>query len=114
MSIFTKCFYPDGELEFVHLKIDLIILFRQKISQKTWRNWYSNQEKDLQLERKRIIGMASNIILEDIRKTVYDKNNYVFPNFDEKNISQNIPESLTGFLSIIIKTHKDRSKKKGL
>lgn len=67
-------FYPDDHLEFINLKTDLIILFRHKISKQAWREWYKNQEKDPELERIRTVKMAGNIILEDIRKTVYDKN----------------------------------------
>ena len=77
-----------------------------------WKDCYNNQEKNPELERIRIIKMAANIILEDIRKTIYDKNNYVLPQFNEKNIFENIPTLLVDFLDIVIKTHKDKSKKK--
>ena len=104
--------YSDGQVEFIHLTTGLIILFRQKISKQMWKDWHNNQEKNPELERIRIVKMAANIILEDIRKTIYDKNNYVLPQFNEKNIFENIPTLLVDFLDIVIKTHKDKSKKK--
>lgn len=64
--------YPE-QIQFLHLKSDVIILFRHQISKQIWRDWYENQEKDHNVERKRIVEMAGKIILEDIRKTVYDK-----------------------------------------
>ena len=76
-----------------------------------WKDWYNNQEKNSELERIRIVKMAANIILEAIRKTIYDKNNYVLPQFNEKNIFENIPTALVDFLEIVIKTRKDKNKK---
>lgn len=64
--------YPE-QIKFLHLKSDVIILFRHQISKQIWRDWYKNQEKDHNVERKRTVEMAGKIILEDIRKTVYNK-----------------------------------------
>ncbi|XP_018377306.1 PREDICTED: uncharacterized protein LOC108770299 [Trachymyrmex cornetzi] len=93
-SRFNKA-YPD-EIQFVHLKSDLIILFRNKISKQAWQEWYKNQQQDVELERKRIVKMAAKIILEDIRSTVYDNC---------------LPESLTNFLDVVMKNHKAVSRK---
>lgn len=97
--------YPE-QIQFIHHKSDVIILFRHQISKQVWRDWYDNQEKDPKVERKRIVEMAGKIILEDIRKTVYDKKNYIIPKFNEDNIYDNIPETLTDFLDILIRSNK--------
>lgn len=104
--------YP-GEIEFLHPGKDHIILFRHKISKEDWTKWHKYQEnklKDSEDERRKIVEMAGKIILEDIRNITYDKTSYTLPNFNRNNIFDNIPESLTLLLEIIIQTHKNRSK----
>lgn len=100
--------YSDHEIKFINVTTDIIILF--KMSNTMWNKWYNNRNKDPKLEKKRIIAMAGHLVLEDIRNVIYDTNNYTLPNFSEQNIYENIPESLTDFLNIVIKSHKNNKK----
>lgn len=50
--------------------------------------------------------MAAHIMLEDIRKVAYETDKYFLPNFDENNIFQHIPESLSYVLGVIMQTDK--------
>lgn len=99
-------YYPDGQIKFINTGTDIVILFTYKISHQTWKDWYTQQNKDKEIERKRILEMAACILLEDIRKNVYATDEYIIPNFDENNIFELIPESLVHLLSFIIKSQK--------
>lgn len=101
--------YNDN-IDFTHSKKDMIILLKHKLNPQTWKNWYKDQKKNPEEEKKRIIEMAGELILQDIRATIYDRDNYIIPNFNEENIYENIPESLVNFLTILIKSHKNKKK----
>lgn len=103
--------YCQNEIQFINTGTDIIILFRHKMSKDVWKEWYANQSKDPKLEKSRIIKMAGQIILEDIRAKVHDTDNYILPNFNDNNYFENIPDSLVEFLDIIIKSHKNKKKR---
>lgn len=84
----------------------IIIHFKHKVSNDTWKEWYYNQNKDPKLEEEK--EQLNWLVLEDIRNTIYDTNNYILPNFNEQNINENILESLTDFLDIVIKSYKNK------
>lgn len=102
--------YYDDDIDFVNIKTDLVIIFKSKVSSSTWRDWYTNQNKDQKIEKQRIIEMAAKLILEDIRSKVYDRDNYIIPNFNDQTLFEEIPESLLQFLNILVKSHKNKKK----
>lgn len=73
------------------------------------RIWYESRSDDVQYEKKRIVKMAANIILEDIRSEVYDKTNYRLLNAEEETKCEDVPATLLEFLNIVIKKHKHES-----
>lgn len=88
-------------------KNDLIILYKTNITKELAENWYENKLKNRGEEALRIVEMAAKICLEEIRSTCYANDQYELPDLKKENLFNSIPKTLSTFLSIIIKTHKD-------
>lgn len=69
-------------------------------------SWYKNRKKDIKEERKRIVQIAAEILLEDIREPFYNTTSYPAPDLFLENISSDIPETLQILLDKIILTNK--------
>lgn len=95
-----------GDLDYFPTTRDTIIIHKNNSGSKLSSEWYEKKSKDLDQERIRIVEMASNIILEDIRSQVYDKKNYEILNSSDNDLCKDVPETLKLMLDIIIKTHK--------
>lgn len=75
----------------------MIILFKNNIGEKLCEEWYKNRYQKEEDERIRIVEMAAQIIVEDIRRKHYDLNNYKIPNYREDNLFEDVPMTLKKF-----------------
>lgn len=73
---------------------------------------YFKKKKNNDEERLRIVEMVASIIREDIRSTVYELNSYPSPNQFMDNAANDVPKSLTLFLSNDCDTKKKSDQKK--
>lgn len=55
--------------------------------------WYRKRSSNPAGERMRIVEMAANIVLEDIRSEIYDKKNHQIFDSKEENLHKGIPEN---------------------
>lgn len=58
--------YGD-EIEFENIKSDIIIIFEHKITKDVWKNWFENKNKDIAVERARIVEMPGRHSYSPIR-----------------------------------------------
>ncbi|KAG8182331.1 hypothetical protein JTE90_004097 [Oedothorax gibbosus] len=69
-------------------------------------NWYNERRKDLVEERLRILKVAADILVEDIRSHVYDNSVYA-PSVDYlRDVESAIPPSLLYFMESVVLKHK--------
>lgn len=68
-----------------------------------WKELYNSQYKDNEIEANRIIEMAGKLILEELSNMTFDNTQYILPNYDEKNIYDNIPKRLIKILKTVIR-----------
>lgn len=78
--------------------IETIILYKNCAASKNLCNdWYEKRLKSKKDERKRIVQMAAEIVLEDIHSKLYEMNSYEIPDLNEDNLFKNVPETLQVF-----------------
>lgn len=73
------------------------------------KDWYEKRLKSKEDERTRIVEMAAEIVLEDIRSKVYDMNYYETLDLDEVNLFKDVPKTLQVFLNAVCKSNKEKS-----
>lgn len=97
----------QNDIECHLINIDMIIIYKNgTASKKLCKDWY---EKRLENERTRIVQMAAEIVLEDIRWKVYDMTYYEIPDLNEDNLFKDVPKTLQVFLDILCKNNKEKS-----
>ncbi|CAH1105297.1 unnamed protein product [Psylliodes chrysocephalus] len=85
------------------IKRDMIILYKNSTaSKKLCKDWYEKRLKSKEDERTRIVQMAAEIVLEDIRSKVYDMNYYEIPDLNEGNLFKDVPETLKVFFKYCV------------
>jgi len=100
-----------NDIECHTIKKDVIILYKGDIaSKKLCKEWYEKRFQKEVDERARIVEMAAQIVLEDIRSEKYDMTCYEIPDLKEESLFKDVPYTLKLFLDIVCKTHKDKSK----
>lgn len=68
--------------------------------------FYIDRKTNIQEERQRIVTEAAEIVLEDIRSRVYDKNSYPSSHEFLKTVEDDVPDTLMLFLEKIILKNK--------
>lgn len=100
----------QNDIECHLIKRDMIILYKNgTASKKLCKDWYEKRLKSKEDERTRIVEMAADIILEDIRSKVYDMNYYETLDIDEGNLFKDVPQTLQVFLNVVCKSNKEKS-----
>lgn len=101
----------QNDIECHLIKRDMIILYKNgTASKKLYKDWYEKRLKSKEDERTRIVEMAAEIVLEDIRSKVYDMNYYETLDIDEGNLFKDVPKTLQVFLNVVCKSNKEKSK----
>lgn len=98
-----------NDIECHLIKRDMIILYKNgTASKKLCKDWYEKRLQSKEDERTRIVEMAAEIVLEDIRSKVYDLTYYEIPDLNEGNLFKDVPKTLQVFLILCVKVIKKR------
>lgn len=100
----------ESEIIIHSTKNDKLICFQRTMGKVIEDKWYADRENNEKKERKRIVDLAANIILQDIRASVFDIDTYKSPSTFLDDVEKDVPESLKLFLDILIKSHKHTPK----
>lgn len=85
---------------------DTIICFVDRKGKELNDQWYQEKAPTDEEERLRVVEMAANIILQDVRVTRYDTNSYNAPSCFFDDVQKDVPKSLQLFLDTLIKNNK--------
>ncbi|CAB3228080.1 unnamed protein product [Arctia plantaginis] len=101
----------QNDIEYHLMKRDMILLYKNGTAcKKLCKDRYEKTLKSKEDERTRIVEMAAEIVLEDIRSKVYDMNYYETLDINEGNLFKDVPETLQVFFNVVCKSNKEKSK----
>lgn len=89
---------------------DKLMCFKRTLGKIIEDQWYADRDSNDNNDRKRVVDMAANIILQDIRAKIFEIDDYKSPSSFLNNVEDDMPESLKLFLNTVIKTHKHTPK----
>lgn len=106
--------YFGNDIIMHSVPFDTIICFINKTGRELNNDWYKEKAPTEEAERLRIVEMAANIILQDVRSTRYDTSAYRAPSSFLDDIGKDVPPTLQHFLDTLIKTNnRSESKQQG-